>query len=254
MRIRLVLCLALLGIPLPVPGVAERGILLLADEGQAEWTTQIGQLATMVDRQRPTEVAFWSATTSNIQAALDRLSQRGVSDIVVVPLFTTAPMSDLGSQVKSQAPLRVLPISNGDPLLGEIVLRRAQEISRNPAAEVLLLVSYRASGGDERWVPDLRAAALQLNRTHTFAAVMSTMVSPNEAEASAKDAAVLRSLLERQTGMGRRILVVPVLTPYGGAGSAIKEQLEGLPYDVAKSAVMPDDRLVAWILSRVDAR
>jgi sirohydrochlorin ferrochelatase len=208
----------------------------------------------MVDRQRPTEVAFWSPTTPKLQAAADRLSQRGVSEIVVVPLFTAAPLSDLASHVKSQVPLRVMPILNGNPVVGEIVLSRAQEISRNPAAEVLLLVSHRATAGDERWVPDLRATALHLNRTHTFAAIMSTTVSPDGAEASAKDAAALRSLLERQTGMGRRILVVPVLTPYGGAELAIKDQLQGLSYDVAKSAVMPDDRVVAWIVSHADVK
>jgi hypothetical protein len=54
--------------------------------------------------------------------------------------------------------------------------------------------------------------------------------------------------------MGRRILVVPVLTSYGGAESAIKEQLQGFTHDVAKSALMPDDRLVAWVVSRAGGK
>jgi hypothetical protein len=61
-------------------------------------------------------------------------------------------------------------------------------------------------------------------------------------------------VLERQIAMGRRILVVPVLTSYGGAESAIKEQLQGFAHDVAKSALMPDDRLVAWIVSRAGGK
>jgi hypothetical protein len=60
----------------------------------------------------------------------------------------------------------------------------------------------------------------------------------------------MRRVLERQVAMGRRILVVPVLTSYGGTESAIEEQLQGFAHDVAKSALMPDDRLVEWIVSR----
>jgi len=49
---------------------------------------------------------------------------------------------------------------NGDPVAADIVLGRMQEISRNPAADVLVLVSHRSTPGDgRRWVPDLRAAA-----------------------------------------------------------------------------------------------
>ena len=42
MRIRLVLCLAVLGISLPVLAVAGPGILLLADQGQAEAEYHLG--------------------------------------------------------------------------------------------------------------------------------------------------------------------------------------------------------------------
>jgi sirohydrochlorin ferrochelatase len=43
-----------------------------------------------VDRTQPTEVAFGMATRANIQGAVDRLTARGVSDIVAVPLFISS--------------------------------------------------------------------------------------------------------------------------------------------------------------------
>lgn len=64
----------------------------------------------------------------------------------------------------------------------------------------------------------------------------------------------MRRVLEREIARGRRILVVPVLTSYGGPEAAIKEQLKGFEYEVAKRALMPDDRLVAWIVSRADGK
>jgi hypothetical protein len=49
-------------------------------------------------------------------------------------------------------------------------------------------------------------------------------------------------------------VVVRLLTSYGGPESAIEEQLRGLAHEVATSALMPDDRLVAWILSRAEGK
>jgi sirohydrochlorin ferrochelatase len=255
MRIRLVVCLLLLEISLPGLAFGSHGILLLADDGKPEWNRHVMQLGASVDKQQPTEVALWSASNPNVQAAVDRLVQRGVSEIVAVPLFMAAPLSDLRSSVRSSLSLRVTTPLNGDPVAADIVLRRAQEISTNSAAEVLVLVSHGSTaGGDERWVPDLAAVAQQLNRTRRFAAILTTTLPTEASEASAQNVLQLRRVLERQVAMGRRILVVPVLTSYGGTESAIEEQLHGFAHDVAKSALMPDDRLVEWIVSQAGGK
>lgn len=255
MRIWIAVSLVLLGSSLPGRAPAAQGILLLADDGKPEWTAHVRQLTATVDKQKPTEVAFWSATNPNIQAAVDRLVQRGVSEIVAVPLFIAAPPPDLSSQVTSSVPLRVTAPLNGDPIVTDIVLGRAQEISRASAAEVLVLASYRSmAGSDNRWVPELKVIAQQLNRTRSFSAIVTTALPPDGSEASAAEVRALRVTLERHIALGRRILVVPVLTSYGGIEPAIAAQLQGLPYEVSKSALMPDDRLVAWIVSRADEK
>jgi sirohydrochlorin ferrochelatase len=252
MRIRFAVCAVLVGVLLPRVAFAAQGILLLADEGIPAWNTHVMQLTATVDKQKPTEVAFWSAT--NVQAAVDRLVQRGVSEIVAVPLFIAALPSDFTSRVKSSVPLRVTAHLGGDPVVAEIILSRAHEISQNSADDVVVIVSHRSkAGSDKRWVPDLAATAQQLNRTRRFAGVVTAALPAEGSEASAEEVAQLRRLLERQIGMARRILVVPVLTSYGGTEAAIKEQLQGLAHEVAKSALMPDDRLVAWIVSRAEA-
>jgi CbiX protein len=254
MRIRIALCAALLGLTLPSRAFAAQGILLLADEGTPEWHSRVTQLAAAVDRQKATELVFWSATHPNVQAAVDRLLQRGVSEIVAVPLFIAALPSDFGARVKSSVPLRITAGLNGDPIAGEIVLDRAREVSTNSAAEVVVLASHRSTAGsDRRWVPDLAAAARQVNRTRRFAMILTTTLPPTGSEASPEEVAQLRRLIEREIARERRILVVPVLTSYGGTEAAIEEQLRGLAHEVAPSALMPDDRLVAWIVSRAEA-
>jgi hypothetical protein len=253
MRLRIVLCVVLLGILIPGMAFASQGILLLADDGKAEWITDLRQLAASVDKQKPTELALWSATNPNVQAAVDRLIQRGVTEIVAVPLFVAAPPPDLKSTVTSSVPLRVTAGLKGDPVVADIVMNRAQEIGRNTATEVLLLVSHRSpAGDDQRWVPDLSAVAQQLNRARRVAALVTWAIPADASEVSATEVNSLRVVLERHVAQGRGIIVVPVHTSYGGIEAAIEEQLHGLVYEVAKRAIMPDDRLVAWIVARAD--
>lgn len=69
---------------------ADPGILLLAHGGNAEWNARVTELAAKIDNTRPTEVAFGMATRANIQAAVDRLVARRVTEIVAVPLFVSS--------------------------------------------------------------------------------------------------------------------------------------------------------------------
>jgi sirohydrochlorin ferrochelatase len=75
---------------LPVPAFSETGILLLAHGGKPEWNAHVLELARKVDRTKPVEVAFGMATRRNIQAAVDRLAARGITEIVAVPLFVSS--------------------------------------------------------------------------------------------------------------------------------------------------------------------
>ena len=65
------------------------GILLLAHGGAKNWNQSVADAAADVNRDRPVEVAFGMATRANIQAAIDRLIARGVTEIVAVPLFVS---------------------------------------------------------------------------------------------------------------------------------------------------------------------
>lgn len=68
----------------------ETGVLLLAHGGSAQWNENVRALATRIDKDMPTEVAFGMATRANIQTAVDALVGRGVKEIVAVPLFVSS--------------------------------------------------------------------------------------------------------------------------------------------------------------------
>lgn len=74
------------------------GVLLLAHGGSAQaWNEEVRHVADHVDLTTPTEVAFGMATKSTMQAAINRLAARGVSEIVAVPLFVSSHSSVIDS-------------------------------------------------------------------------------------------------------------------------------------------------------------
>jgi sirohydrochlorin ferrochelatase len=75
------------------PAPTRPGVLLLAHGGNPQWNENVRALAARVDRAHPTEVAFGMATRANIQAAVDVLTARGVTEIVAVPLFVSSHSS-----------------------------------------------------------------------------------------------------------------------------------------------------------------
>jgi hypothetical protein len=77
---------------------ARPGVLLLAHGGSATgWNEEVRHVADQVDLTIPTEVAFGMATRSTMQAAIDRLKARGVTEIVAVPLFVSSHSSVIDS-------------------------------------------------------------------------------------------------------------------------------------------------------------
>jgi sirohydrochlorin ferrochelatase len=69
----------------PRNSFADRGILLLAHGGSAEWNARVTELAATVNATRPTEVAFGMAARATSQEAIDKLVTRGATEIVAAP-------------------------------------------------------------------------------------------------------------------------------------------------------------------------
>jgi len=75
----------------------QTGVLLLAHGGAAQWNERVTAVAKIVDQTQPTEVAFGMASRGSIQAAVDKLTARGVTSIVAVPLFVSSHSSVITS-------------------------------------------------------------------------------------------------------------------------------------------------------------
>ena len=283
---------------LPGTGVAQptakRGVLLLAHGGAAQWNERVNAVASTVDVAQPTEVAFGMASRAAIQAAIDRLTARGVTEIVAVPLFVSSHSSvitsteyllglrkeapadlarfakmnhstdgaagdhaahaaavDPASPIAAAVPVRMTPAFNRHPVIGRIAADRARSISTAPANEAVILVAHGPVPDDDnrRWLDDMAVLAGYVRAVAPFA-VVDYLTVRDDAGPAIRDAATrdLRARVEAHKAAGRRVLIVPHLMSFGGIEQGLRKRLEGLDYTMTSQALMPDERIVQWVL------
>lgn len=279
----------------PVKG--NLGIVLLAHGGQPEWNDRVTAVAKQVEATHPTEVAFGMATRATIQDAIDKLSARGVTEIVAVPLFISSHSSvitsteyllglrpeapkdlaifakmshgaggshadtvdhsahaDPASPVKTTATLRMTPAFNRHEIIGAILGDRAQAISTQPVNEAVILVAHGPVPEDDnrKWLEDMAVLAGYVKKSAAFASV-DYMTVRDDAGPAIRDEATreLRAKIDAQRALGRRVLIVPHLMSFGGIEQGIRKRLEGLDYTMTAQGLMPDDRIVAWVLASI---
>jgi sirohydrochlorin ferrochelatase len=274
------------------------GILLLAHGGQPQWNERVADVASRVNESQPTEVAFGMASRASIQGAIDKLTARGVTEIIAVPLFVSShssvitsteyllglrkdapkdlaifakmnhashgapaaedhsahgvPAVDPASPVKTTVPIRMTSALNRHPLIGAIVADRAKSISKAPAQEAVILVAHGPVPDEDnrRWLEDMAALAEQTKASAPYASVDYLTVrddaGPAMREAATKE---LRDKVQAQLAQGRRVLIVPHLMSFGGIEQGVRKRLEGLDYTMTDRALMPDDRIVQWVMA-----
>jgi len=165
--------------------------------------------------------------------------------------------TDAEMPVKTTIPVRMAPALNDHPIVAEILTSRARSISRNPADEAVVLVAHgpTADAENRRWQSDMASLAEQMSRAEPFASIDSVTLR-DDAPKAIRDRATaeLRGLVTKRLGEGRRVLIVPLLVSFGGIERGLRQRLEGLAYAMPHAALVPDDRLVAWVLAMANER
>jgi sirohydrochlorin ferrochelatase len=282
--------------PSPAAPAAATGVLLLAHGGQPQWNERVTDVARRVNDRQPAEVAFGMASRASLQAAVDKLTARGVTEIVAVPLFVSSHSSvitateyllglrndapadlalfakmnhgsdgaaadphashaaavDPASPVKTPARIRMTAAFDRHPLIGAIAADRAKSISTNPSNEAVILVAHGPVPDDDnrRWLDDMSVLAQQVQAAAPYASVHYLTVR-DDAGPAIREAATreLRDNVQSQIAKGRRVLIVPHLMSFGGIEQGLRQRLEGLEYTMTTQALMPDDRIVQWVIA-----
>lgn len=158
---------------------------------------------------------------------------------------------DPTSPVKPPVPLRMVAALNRHPLVADILLSRAQGISRDPAQEVVIVVAHGpvADAENALWLADMGALAERMRASSAFHRIEYLTVRDDAPEPIRSQAAAeLRAVVERAVSQGHKALIVPLLISYGGIEKGIHKRLEGLSYTMSPQALLPDERLAEWVL------
>lgn len=157
--------------------------------------------------------------------------------------------------VKSPIPIRMTPALNDHPIVAEILVSRARSIGTTPASEALVIVAHgpNEETDNRKWLADMESLSRRVAMLEKFASIDYLTVrddAPKPVWEKAK--AELRAVVQKRTAEGRRVLVVPLLISFGGIEKGLRARLDGLTYTMATSGLMPDDRLVSWVLAMAE--
>lgn len=154
--------------------------------------------------------------------------------------------------ITSPVLIRMAPALDAHPIAASILIDRAASISHAPSREVVILVAHGPVPDDDNklWLHDMDRLAEQMRKSTHYAAI-ECLTLRDDAEDPVGSAATtqLRQKVEQVTKNGNAILIVPLLLSYGGIEDGLRKRLDGLTYTMPSQALLPDDRIVKWVLS-----
>lgn len=155
--------------------------------------------------------------------------------------------------VESAVPIRMTRAVDGDEVAAAILLDRANALSREPSKEAVILVAHGPVSDAEnaKWLDEMKLLHDFIQARSSYARIEYLTVRDDAPEPIRSQAAAeLRAVVERASAAGERVLVIPLLMAYGGIEGGIRKRLSGLQFEMASQGLLPDDRLIAWVLKR----
>jgi sirohydrochlorin ferrochelatase len=246
-----------------------QGVLILThgfrEQGDKVFREQMQSLGNIF----PTSIGIGMAMmmSSHIQTALDDLEAAGAKEVAVVPITSSSSnelyrqwMYIFGKQsnaefasvprVKTDMKVTIVPPPGDDPLMAEILLDRANEISADPKNEVVIIAGHGPSGAadNELEMKTLANLAKIVQEDGGFAAVHGQTLQ-DDAPAEIRDANVkkLRARVEAAIKDGKKVLVVTNLVSPRSIQAKLRDDLKGLDYKFNAKGVVQHDNFVRWL-------
>ena len=191
------------------------------------------------------------AMSSHIQLALDDLKAAGAETIVVVPILATSHNTLMRQwnyifgredeaaygtvpRVSTDAELLFLDPPGDDPLIAEILIDHAYEISEDPGNEIVIVTAHGPvfEEDNKKVKKELKNLARIIKEDGGFAGAYGVSLQ-DDAPQEIRDANVarMRGIVEDATGKGQRVLIVTNLTGTRTIQAQIRKDLTGLDYE-----------------------
>lgn len=153
--------------------------------------------------------------------------------------------------VSSLVPIRMAPALNHHAIVAGILMDRAASISKDPAREVIVLVAHGPVPDEENklWLNDMNLLAGEMRQQTHYAGIESLTLRDDADDPIRSDATKqLRATVEKINDAHQTALVVPLLLSFGGIEDGLRKRLAGLSYQMPSQGLLPDTRIVEWVL------
>lgn len=205
--------------------------------------------------------------SSPIQTSLDDIKAAGANVVVVLPV-TSSATNELYRQwlyifglqenaefasvprVKTDMKVRFAEPPGDDPLVAEILLDHALELSTDPAKEVVIIAGHGPSSkvDNDRELKVLEGLAKIVKEDGGFSAVYGmTLQDDAEPEVRAANVQKLRSLVENAAKEGKSVLVVTNLIGARTVQAKLRSDLKGLDFKFNSKGIVQHDNFVKWM-------
>jgi len=228
-----------------------------------------------ISSRLPTAVGFGMAMmkSSQLQSAVDDLTERGAKQIVLVPNGTTTPYSSLTRQwqyifglgeeasylevpqIKSAATFYMTGHLGDNPLITEILYDHIKEVSKNPSNEMIMLIGHGPEDNDDNDLDldILRVHANRIQARNEFATVRIENLQ-DDALAPIRKSNVkrIRRWIRKANDAGQDVIVVAIAAASHGVQAHIRNDLRGLKYTFADKGMSEHPKYVEWMESVID--
>ena len=205
--------------------------------------------------------------SDHIQWGVKDLEAAGVKTIVVIPIVSTRyntmmrqweyifgqypePSYASVSQVQSDAQILIANPPGDDPLIAEILLDHAMDISEDPENEVVIIAAHGPSFEDDnkKVLAELDDLAKIVREDGDFADVQAmTLQDDAPTEIRERNVAKLRSMVEAAAADGKQVLIVTNLIGTRTIQAKLRDDLKGLDYKFNKNGIVSHDNFMKWM-------
>lgn len=212
-------------------------------------------------------------TSAHIQKSFDDLKDAGVDRVVVVPLVSSRRntlmyqwqyilgMRESGGyydvpRIETDSRVIVTDPPGGHPLITQIVLDHALELSEDPANEVVFMLAHGPVFEDENraQLEVMARQAEKIRKLGGFAGVEPVTLQDDAVEdVRARNVERLRKMVKETTDSGKRALIVTDLLAARSIQWKVDRDLAGLDYEFSEKGVSMHPNFRQWFQETVSA-
>ncbi len=226
-----------------------------------------------VSKNWPTSVGFGMAmmTSAQFQTAVDNLTAAGAETIVVVPATQTEhdtgirqykyifgareePSYTTVPQVETDAEIIVTPPVSQHPIISELLLDHAREISTNEVNEEVIILGHRPSGDEDnaKELEEMATHAVWMKENSYFADVHRINLQDDALKAIREaNVAKLRDMAQTAIDGGKDVIVVGYLLGSAGIQPKIEKDLAGIPVKFNDKGMSAHPLFAKWVETMV---